>query len=192
MFGLAALSVVIVDREGYLAGVQKSILRGAGVRRLSMVEGAAALQKDLILGRDAVLINWTEASDDFIDLIRAVRNKDTSPDPFVGIVLSASGLCRTRVRAAVDAGVSAFVSVPFRPSDMLRHIVRAAGPPEAFIDAPDYFGPDRRRKADPFYAGGERRTAQLPILEGDALASERARMRQTAMSALEVKVSFAH
>lgn len=189
MDAIAALSVVIVDAEGYLAGMQKSILRGFGVRKHSMVEALPALLKDLILGRDVILLNWTEASQGFVDLVAAVRNKHTSPDPFVGIVLADGGLCRSRVRAAVDVGVSSFLSIPFKPADMMRHL-QAAATPGVFVDAPTYFGPERRRKPDPYYEGEERRVAQSKLLSGEELAQERARMRQTAMSALEVKVSL--
>ena len=63
--------------------------------------------------------------------------------------------------------------------------------PRRFVDITDYFGPDRRRRADPLYSGPERRSVDVALLEGENLAAERARMRATAMSALEIKVSIA-
>ncbi len=185
-----ALSIVIVDREGHLASVQKSILRGVGVRRYTMVENIAELQKDLILGRDIVIINWTSAGDGFADMIRSVRHKDTSPDPFVPIIVM-SPAAKWRLALALEAGATSFLRFPFSGADFLRHVAHAVTSPRRFVDITDYFGPDRRRRADPLYGGPERRSVDVALLEGENLAAERARMRATAMSALEIKVSIA-
>lgn len=57
-----------------------------------------------------------------------------------------------------------------------------------FIDAPNYFGPDRRVPGE-MIEHDERRTDQCRILEGAELVAERLRMRSTALAAFEIKVS---
>lgn len=184
------LSVAIVDRAGHIAAIQKSILRGVGVRNYCLLDSIAALQKDLILARDVVLINWTAASDEFTEIVRAIRNKETSPDPFVGILLIAPLSHKKRVRAALDAGANSFLAFPFRAGDLTRHLAHIATEPCEFVDVAGYFGPDRRRAVDPLFGGDERRLAQCDLLRGEALDVERQRMRKTAVSALEIKVSI--
>jgi len=188
--GIETLSIAIVDAEGHLSSMQKSILRGAGVRKVGVVDSVSALYKDIIFGRDLVVINWTAADDRFTDIVRAVRHKEFSPDPFLGVVVVASCPVGARVRAALEAGATSFVKLPFRPIDVLRHVVNAGAAPDNFLDAPGYFGPDRRRRVDPFYLGPERRKQRWPLLTGDDLAKRRERMRNTARSALEMKVSM--
>lgn len=185
-----ALSIVIVDPSGHLAAMQKSILRGAGVRNINLVETSAALQQDLVIGRDIVPLNWISPTDDFVDVIRAVRARNTSADPFVSVILIAALKQSGRFKAALEAGANSCIALPFRAADITRHIAHVADVSIPFVDTPGYFGPDRRRRADPLYAGAERRTSAATLLAGDDLARERQRMRQTAMSALEVKVAL--
>ncbi|MGE0046791.1 MAG: hypothetical protein AB7J28_02560 [Hyphomonadaceae bacterium] len=185
-----ALSIAIVDPAGHFAIMQKSILRGAGVTKFSVADGLAMLTKDLIIGRDVVLLNWTRADDGFAEIIAGVRAKDTSPDPFAPIVMIAALSHKSRVKTALDAGANSFIAAPFRASDICRHVARAVAAPATFVDAPGYFGPERRRKADPLFEGEERRVREAKLLTGAELQAERTRMRTTALSALEIKVSL--
>lgn len=184
------ISIAIYDIEGHLASIQKSILRGAGARKVGVVESIGAAHKDIIFGRDLVLINWPGPGEGFADVVRGVRDKRISPDPFVGVIVVASCPVGARVRAALDAGANSFLRLPFRAADFLRHIEAASAPPASFIDTPSYFGPDRRRRDDPMFVGPERRARAATRLEGALLEKERERMRTTARTALEIKVSM--
>jgi hypothetical protein len=42
-------------------------------------------------------------------------------------------------------------------TNLLKRIEALIFQPRPFVRAPDYFGPDRRRRADPAYRGIERR-----------------------------------
>jgi len=101
------LAAVAADTEGHLAAMQKSILRGVGARNVAVVETLGALHKDLIFGRDVVIINWLTPGDGFVELVRGVRDRRISPDPFVGVIVAASCAFGARIRAALDAGAIA-------------------------------------------------------------------------------------
>lgn len=186
----AAPSVVVYDRFGYLASLQRSVLRSIGAFNSGLVSCETALLKELVIGRQVVLLNWNEDWDELIALIKTVRNKTTSPDPFVGIVIASQTLDATRARAAIDAGASSLVRVPFSAGNVVAHVSHVAAKSWRFIDAPNYFGPDRRVHSE-LPEEGERREGQCRILEGDELIAERQRMRSTTLAAFEIRVANA-
>lgn len=181
-------SVVVFDRDGNLASLQRSVLRAMGAVNNGLVANEKALLKELVIGCDLVLLNWDEPWDGLIDLLKVIRSKNTSPDPFVGIVVLSPMLNSARTRAALDAGVNSLVAVPFSAGQIIAHVRYVSAKPWRFIDAPNYFGPDRRVHDEP-YEESERRSAQCRILEGDELIAERQRMRSTALAAFEIKVA---
>lgn len=184
----AGPSVVVFDREGNLASLQRSVLRAMGCSNSGLVTSKQALLKELVIGRELVLLNWNDDWDELIDIIHTVRNKTTSPDPFVGLIVLSSVINNSRSRAALDAGANSLVTVPFAAGHIIAHVRYVTTKQWRFIDAPNYFGPDRRIHAD-MIEHDDRRTGQCRVLEGDELIAERSRMRSTALAAFEIKVS---
>jgi DNA-binding NtrC family response regulator len=64
-----------------------------------------------------------------------------------------------RVTEARDVGVNEFLSKPVTARGVLERIARVVDSPRPFVRSADYFGPDRRRRADPNYNGPRRRVA---------------------------------
>jgi hypothetical protein len=176
------LPIVIFDAQGHVASIQKSILRGSGARKVAVAESVDTLHKELIFGRDIVVINWTAASDDFASIIDSLRRPQSSPDPYVGIILVAPATSKRRIELALASGADSLLGFPFRPVDFTQHIARLvlnAGP---FIETDAYCGPDRRRRPNADYAGTERRAgAACRTLTGADLAAERRRLRSARM-----------
>ena len=67
---------------------------------------------------------------------------------------------RARVEAARDAGVTEFLLKPLVPRAVVDRLEAVIRRPRAFVRAPDYFGPDRRRRDDPAYDGPRRRSTE--------------------------------
>lgn len=182
-------SIVIFDKDGHSASMQKSILRSAGLANNSAVENEKSLLKDLVIGRDVLLLNWEQEWDGAIALIKMVRDQNASPDPMVGIVVISSKLDATHARAALNVGVNTLIRAPFNATEIVKHVQHVTNAPWRFVRAPSYFGPDRRRRSAAAPEGGERRHDPCEILEGDVLAKERTRMRSTAIAAFEMMVA---
>lgn len=62
-----------------------------------------------------------------------------------------------RVEAARDCGITEFLVKPFTSRDLYNRIVQIIEKPRQFVDADDFFGPDRRRRAIKDYDGPQRR-----------------------------------
>jgi len=184
-----APSVVVFDREGHLASLQRPVLRAMGAFNSGLVCTEQALLKELVIGREIVLLNWSEDWDGLVELVKTIRHRKTSPDPFVGIIIASQTLNHSKSRAAVEAGASSLLAIPFSAGHIMTHIRHVATKRWRFIDAPNYFGPDRRVRSE--LPQEERRKGQCRILEGDELVAERQRMRETTLAALEIKVAHA-
>ena len=179
------LSIVIFDELGHVASIQKSILRGSGARKVAVAENIDSLRKELIFGRDIVLINWTAPTDDFAPLIAGLRHPGASPDPYVGIILVAPVTNRQRIELALRSGAHSLLGFPFRPVDFSQQIARLALNPGVFIESETYCGPDRRRKSIP-HGEAERRVSTHRTFSGADLVDERRRLRHARIAALEV------
>jgi DNA-binding response OmpR family regulator len=79
---------------------------------------------------------------------------------------------KKRVIAARDAGVTEFLAKPISAKGLYGRILNVVANPRPFIRTKNYFGPDRRRNANPNYSGPERRKGgkadiikQQPLLD---------------------------
>lgn len=184
-------SVIIYDRGGHHAAMERSILRASGVATQSFVNSDDGLFNELRVGRDLVLLNWSAPWDGLVALVRAIRHKENSPDPFVAIVVVSSALNASNAQAALDAGVNSLMRVPFSAADIQRQLAVLARPAR-FIDAPNYFGPDRRTGELEITPEVEARFgAPCNIIEGEVLEAIRLKRRSAMMSELAEKVSVA-
>jgi DNA-binding response OmpR family regulator len=108
---------------------------------------------------DIILVDWEMQPMDGLAFVHKVRDRDRSPDPFVGIVMmSTRPQCR-RALTARDAGVDAFLGKPFSRAGLLECVRTVIDNPRPFSWTDTYFGPDRRRiQRD--YDGPERRASR--------------------------------
>ena len=60
---------------------------------------------------------------------------------------------------ARDVGVNEFLSKPVTARGVLERIAQVVDNPRPFVRSAGYFGPDRRRRADPNYNGPRRRAS---------------------------------
>ena len=68
-----------------------------------------------------------------------------------------------RVAEARDAGVNELLAKPLTARGVLERLNRIVEHPRPFIRTADYFGPDRRRRADPKFAGPWRRSTDTAV-----------------------------
>ncbi|WP_395646986.1 hypothetical protein [Terricaulis sp.] len=171
-------SVTIFESGGQLALIERSLLRACGVSDHVMVSTETALFDALREGCDLVVINWTAPWEGLVALVRAVRDRRTSPDPFVAILVVSPALNAANAAAAMNAGVTSLMRTPFSAADIQRQLAIVSAPAR-FIDAPNYFGPDRRKGEATVTPELEARVgAPCVILEGDVFQAIRAKHRE--------------
>jgi CheY-like chemotaxis protein len=149
---------LVVDDNVHMLNIVKTVLRGFGAAHVfeskSADDAFERLRRDSI---DIVVLDYLMGEEDGVAFLRRLRRDPASPAPFVPVIMLTAHSEKARVEAARDAGVSEFCAKPITAAEMLRKIASVIDHPRPFVRTDGYFGPDRRRRADPDYQGAERR-----------------------------------
>lgn len=157
MHALRALRILIVDDNAQMRTIIGSVLSAAGVRFLRYApDGVRGLQALEEFQPDLCYVDYEMPGLNGLGFTRAVRARQTA-DRYMPIIMLTGHSDLIRLNAARDAGVTEFLCKPASARSMLRRLESAIKDPRPFIDTPDYFGPDRRRRSTGAYAGPLRR-----------------------------------
>lgn len=152
------VSVLICEDNFPMMELVKSILKTFGVGSIYTAKnGEEGFQKFCQHNPDIVITDWMMTPVDGISFSRLIRNDKRSPNPLVPIILIAGFSEKKRVVQARDVGVHEFLVKPFNARDLYKRMVQIIEKPRDFVKSDDFFGPDRRRKADQAYDGPKRR-----------------------------------
>jgi len=157
------ISVLVVEDNTPMLEITKSLLLTFGVGHVVGAQnGEIGFKRFCEYNSDIVIADWMMKPMDGISFTRQVRNDAQSPNPYVPIILMTGFSEKRRVLQARDSGVTEFLVKPFNARDLYRRIVQVIERPRQFVRAPDFFGPDRRRKtAKGKYEGPYRRESDL-------------------------------
>jgi CheY-like chemotaxis protein len=152
------ITILIVDDNQHMRGILKELLRAAGVSDIKEasdpLEAFEYMKSSLI---DLLLVDLSMPLMDGVEFIRMVRTNENSPNHFLPIIMITGHSERSRVNAARDAGVNEFLVKPVTAKGLMERLSLIVNRPRNFVKSKQYFGPDRRRRADPNFSGEERR-----------------------------------
>lgn len=162
---LSRINFMVVDDNIHAIDLVKTMLRGFGVDAVveakTLAEAKAKLKASTLPGApviDIIILDYMMGEEEGVTLARWLRTNESSPAPYIPIIMLTGHADRQRVYAARDAGVNEFCVKPFTPSDLMKRIMAVIDHPRPFVRTDSgYFGPDRRRVDDPKYKGPERR-----------------------------------
>lgn len=163
--GLETLRVLLVEDNPHMRRILVTILSGVGFRQIKeAADGDEALTLMRNWPCDLVVLDFKMQPMDGVEFTRRVRD-ESSPNPYLPIIMMTGHSERSRVEEARDAGVTEFVVKPLTARAILDRLNAVIDRPRPFVKSASYFGPDRRRRCDPVYAGPQRRS-------NDVVASE--------------------
>ena len=149
---------MIVDDNQHMRGILKELLRAAGVNDIKEasdpLEAFEYMKSSLV---DLLLVDLAMPLMDGVEFTRMVRTNENSPNHFLPIIMITGHSERSRVNAARDAGVNEFLVKPVTAKGLMERLSLIVNRPRNFVKSKQYFGPDRRRRADPNFSGEERR-----------------------------------
>lgn len=156
-FNLEKLHALVVDDSRHMLAITKAILRGLGVRNVKLASDAAEAFKEMKhFPADIVIVDWMMTPLDGLDFVRLVRTAKDSANPYIPIIMLTGHTEMHRIMEARDAGVTEFLAKPLSPKALYNRLLAIVERPRAFIRTDSYFGPDRRRRQEP-YKGFDRR-----------------------------------
>ncbi len=153
------LRALVIEDNHHMRLLLRSLLKALGVNDvLECGDGARGYEMLRERSPDFVLTDLSMKPVDGIEFTKMVRLAKDSPNPYVPIIMVTGHTERGRVEAARDAGVTEFLAKPITPQNLLLRITEIVERPRPFVRCKGYFGPERRRKKDPNFAGPWRRT----------------------------------
>jgi two-component system chemotaxis response regulator CheY len=158
--GYETLRVVLADDNAHMRAIVSAVLKSIGVRDLREARnGAEALSLVRDGPADLALVDFRMEPIDGVEFTRLVRTAKDSKNPYLPIIMLTGYADRARVVEARDAGVTELIVKPVTAAAVISRLNAVIYHPRAFVRTDAYFGPCRRRKATPGYAGPERRSA---------------------------------
>lgn len=157
---LDRIHTLIVDDNGHMINIVKTILRGFGCKHFFEAKDAAEAF-DIVKSEavDIIILDYNMDLLDGLDFVRLVRTGEDSPSPFVPVIMLTAYSERSRVMSARDAGVTEFCRKPINAIELYRKIREVIERPRDFVRTSTYFGPDRRRHHTVDYTGPFRRAS---------------------------------
>lgn len=157
-FDFKKMSVLVVEDTPPMRKLIVSVLNNLGVGNVySATEGKRGYEIFCQENPDIVILDWAMEPMNGLELTLEIRKNHLSPNRMVPIILVTGFSALNRVAEARDAGVTEFMVKPFSANDLAKRLAYVINKPRDFIDHPEYFGPDRRRKKNPNYKGAMRR-----------------------------------
>lgn len=155
---LESISALILDDNAHMRGLLRAILAGFGLRRIEEAQSAGEGLAVLAAGDiDIAFVDLKLGGLDGLEFCRHIRTHADSPNIYLPLVMVTAYSERSRVIDAINAGVDEFLVKPVRAVDVANRVNAVIERRRPFMQAGDYFGPDRRRRQDPRYAGPWRR-----------------------------------
>lgn len=172
---LRDLVVLIADPNPYLSMIAHSILRGFGTNKVLEVRDAMSVIQTLSGQKiDILLCDSRLPPHGGLWITRAIRRKVDNENRMLPILIMTNDTRESTVRQARDAGANMVLAKPLSPASLYDRLAWIALTPRQFVDAPTYFGPDRRFKIEGYPGGVGRRKGdnEIAVAEesGPALA----------------------
>lgn len=149
-YNLSRLSVLVVEDNKYMRKIVHTILEAMGITDVNTVDNPIdAIERIRDYRPDIMITDWMMEPINGIELVRAIRDEEKSPDPFLPIILLTGHAEKDLVLQARDVGVHEVLTKPISIGALYKRIVTLVEHPRPFVRRPDYFGPEPRQKPRP-------------------------------------------
>lgn len=156
------LSILVAEDVQPMREIIVRILTELGVGQVYAAKnGRQAFQLFCRAEPDIVIADWHMPVEDGLELVQKIRTDPHSPNKLTPFILVTGYGSELRVGGARDKGITEYLVKPFSAEDLIKRITHVINAPRDFIDAEEYFGPDRRRRKGDFYDGDRKRETDL-------------------------------
>lgn len=154
------LKILIVEDNQTMRELVNNVLEGLGVGRvLYASEGGHGFKVQEVENCDIIIADWEMEPMNGIDFTRKIRTDPYSPSKMIPIILLTGYAAPKRIKEARDAGITEYLMKPFTAESLTQRLLHVINKPRDFIEAPNFVGPDRRRRDDPVFKGPYKRAS---------------------------------
>ncbi len=157
-----------------MADLVASMLREFGVGHLLLAsDGQEAKEMIMMFNADArssnhidlLVTDWLMPRCDGEELVRWIRSSSKDGIRFMPVILCSAYTNEKVVTTARDCGANEALVKPVSAKKLADRILHVIDNPRSFVKAPGFFGPDRRRREQPFKGEDRRVTTTEEIKE---------------------------
>ncbi len=158
---LRDMVILKADPSSYISMIVHRMLRGFGADKILENRNSTEVLQTLNGQKiDIMLCDARIAPHGGLALTQAIRRKIDNENRMMPILLMSSETRETTIKQARDAGANMVIAKPISPASLYDRLAWIALTQRQFVDAPRYFGPDRRFKTEGYKGGVDRRKGE--------------------------------
>ena len=156
-YDLSHLNVMLVEKHGFMRRLLRDVLRQLGIRDVRDCDNVQhAYEMFQERQADLVMTDWAPGLNG-LELLKRLRDNDTSPNPFVPVIVITANTESRHIYTARDSGMTEFLAKPITAKRVYSRVCSVIEKRRMFISNNEFFGPDRRRLRKDTYGGENRR-----------------------------------
>ncbi len=145
-YDISGLNILVLEKHVLIRKLLTDVFKQFGVPTVHSTSNLqTAWQIFNSMPVDVILCDWC-AELNGMEFLHYVRDDDASPNPFVCFFMVTAYTEIEKVCMARDEGMTEYLAKPVSPKMIYSRIVRVIENQRLFIRAPEFFGPDRRRR----------------------------------------------
>lgn len=159
------LQLLLIDDNDFMRDLYRQLLEAIGFRGEHIrdaTDGEQALRQLEQFHTDVAICDLNMKPMNGKQFTRYVRTSDTSPYPYLPIIVCTGHAEHKHIVDARDAGATEILRKPVSAVSLYERLKAVIDCPRPFIISQDFVGPDRRRRDMPF-DGPDRRSETLEI-----------------------------
>ena len=142
------LKVLVIDDNKHARKLAETILTQLGCRTVfTAADTTEAWDMFVSLKPHVLMLDLYMEPQNGLEFALKVRRDPASKNPAAPIIMMTGEPSRAAVEAARNAGIDELLAKPFSAACVMERFESIVKHPRAFIKAPGYIGPDRRRRS---------------------------------------------
>jgi len=158
-YHLRGIRMLVVDEFPFMVNLMTSMLREFGVGHVrstcDVSEANAGFDKSALI--DIAVLDLMGPTQEGVDLLKWSRSQKADNIKFLPVLFCSAYTSIDVVCEARDNGANEIMVKPLSAEKLAQRLLYIIDKPRPCIKAPNFFGPDRRRKQERF-KGDEKRT----------------------------------
>lgn len=160
--------VLIADDFPFMAELMSSMMREFGVGHVLLANDGQEAKEMLVMFNsdpgsqmhiDLVILDWLMPNMDGIETLKWIRGARWDNIKFLPVIMCSGYASEDVIFESRDNGANEALVKPISAEKLANRILHIIDKPRPFIKAPNFFGPDRRRKVEEF-SGDEKRVTK--------------------------------
>jgi CheY-like chemotaxis protein len=145
---IQGLNILIVDGNAYMRKVTRMMLMNLGAKSvIEAADGLAALETIRTCDPDVMLLDWDMPTLNGMEVMRIVRSPGVFPRPDLPIIMLSWRAQRSKVVAALHAGVNEFLVKPTSTQALHDRLTAIVANPRPMMQLGDSYVPQPRKMA---------------------------------------------